>query len=222
MTRRPNCCVRSSWQDWQTTWLGRAGCKKTGWMDGSVSVRLETMWLAGWVGEIGGNHVAGWLAVSVRLTAMFLAVCVWDCIETMWPAGCVCKIGDHVVAWLYCVYEIGDHVNSQALSQIFHLLYLWKEWSGCLKIPDLYMTLTLHFQGQILNRCYLRKKKMVRLPWNEKWKYWLNTRSQLWPSGLTLAMTWTLNFQDQIVKLPYLRKKCSNCQETKNKMLSEC
>ena len=39
---------------------------------------------------------------------------------------------------------------------------------------------------------------MVRLPRNEKQTSRLNSRAQMWPSGLTLAMTLTLNFQGQI------------------------
>ena len=35
---------------------------------------------------------------------------------------------------------------------------------------------------------------MVRLPWNEKQTYWLNSRAQMWPLGLTLAMTNNLEF----------------------------
>ena len=39
---------------------------------------------------------------------------------------------------------------------------------------------------------------MIRLPRNEKQTYRLNSKAQMWPSGLTLAMTLTLNFQFQI------------------------
>ena len=59
--------------------------------------------------------------------------------------------------------------------------------------------------------------KMVRLPRNEKQTYWLNSRAQMWPSGLTLAMTLTLNFQGQIWNLLYISQKCSDCHETKSK-----
>ena len=58
---------------------------------------------------------------------------------------------------------------------------------------------------------------MVRLPRNEKQTYRLNSRAQMWPSGLTLAMTLTLNFQGQIQNLLYLRQKWSDCHETKSK-----
>ena len=58
---------------------------------------------------------------------------------------------------------------------------------------------------------------MVRLPRNEKQTYRLNSRAQMWPSGLTLAMTLTLNFQGQIQNLLYLSQKWSDCHEMKSK-----
>ena len=58
---------------------------------------------------------------------------------------------------------------------------------------------------------------MVRLPRNEKQRYRLNSRAQMWPSGLTLAMTLTLNFQGQIQNLLYLSQKWSDCHKTKSK-----
>ena len=58
--------------------------------------------------------------------------------------------------------------------------------------------------------------KMVWLPRNEKQTYRLNFRTQMWPSGLTLAMTLTLNFQGQIWNLLYLGQQCSNFDETKS------
>ena len=45
----------------------------------------------------------------------------------------------------------------------------------------------------------------------------MNSRAQMWPSGLTLAMTLTLNFQGQIQNLLYLSQKWSDCHETKSK-----
>ena len=56
---------------------------------------------------------------------------------------------------------------------------------------------------------------MVRLPRNEKQTHRLNSRLQMWPSGLTLAMTLTLNFQGQIWNLLYLNQKWSDCHENK-------
>ena len=61
----------------------------------------------------------------------------------------------------------------------------------------------------------ISQPKKVRLPRNEKQTYRLNSRAQMWPSGLTLAMTLTLNFQGQIWNLLYLCQKWSNCHETK-------
>ena len=58
---------------------------------------------------------------------------------------------------------------------------------------------------------------MVRLSQNEKQTYRLNSRAQMWPSGLTLAMTLTLNFQGQIWNFLYLSQKWSDCHETKSK-----
>ena len=63
----------------------------------------------------------------------------------------------------------------------------------------------------------ISQPKVVRLPRNEKQTYRLNSRAQMWPSGLTLAMTLTLNFQGQIWNLLYLSQKWSDCHETKSK-----
>ena len=54
--------------------------------------------------------------------------------------------------------------------------------------------------------------KMVRLPRNKKQTYRLNSRPQMWPSGMTL----TLNFQGQISNLLYLSQKWSDFHETKS------
>ena len=60
---------------------------------------------------------------------------------------------------------------------------------------------------------------MVRLPRNKKQTYRLemNSRPEMWPSGLTLAMTLTLNFQGQIWNWLYIGQKWSDCHETKSK-----
>ena len=58
---------------------------------------------------------------------------------------------------------------------------------------------------------------MVQLPRNEKQTHGLNSRLQMWPSGLTLAMTLTLNFQGQISNWLYLRQKWCDGHETKSK-----
>ena len=61
----------------------------------------------------------------------------------------------------------------------------------------------------------ISQPKKVWLPRNEKQTHRLNSRPQVWPSGLTLAMT--LNFQGQIWNLLYLSQKWCNCHETKSK-----
>ena len=63
----------------------------------------------------------------------------------------------------------------------------------------------------------ISQPKMVWLPRNEKQTHRLNSRPQMWPSGLSLAMTLTLNFQGQIWNLLYLSEKWCNCHETKSK-----
>ena len=63
----------------------------------------------------------------------------------------------------------------------------------------------------------ISQPKMVRLPRNEKQTYWLNSRPQMWPSGLTLAMTLTLIFQGQIWNLLYLSPKWLDCHKMKSK-----
>ena len=63
----------------------------------------------------------------------------------------------------------------------------------------------------------ISQPKMVRLPRNRKQLYQLNSRPQMWPSGLTMTMTLTLNSQGHIWNLLYLSEKWSNCYETKSK-----
>ena len=65
----------------------------------------------------------------------------------------------------------------------------------------------------------ISQPKMVRLPWNKKQTYWLKSRPQMWPMGLTLAMTLTLNLQGQIWDLLYLTQKWSDCHEIKSKYI---
>ena len=58
---------------------------------------------------------------------------------------------------------------------------------------------------------------MIQLPRNKKKTHRLNSRPQMWPSGLTLAMTLTLNFQGQIWNLLYLSQKWCDWHKTKSK-----
>ena len=60
---------------------------------------------------------------------------------------------------------------------------------------------------------------MARLPRNEKQTHRLNSRPQIWPTGLTLVITLTLNCQGQIWNLVYLMTKWSDCHETKNESI---
>ena len=64
-------------------------------------------------------------------------------------------------------------------------------------LVDFCRDLDLHFSRSNMEFA-ISQPKMVRLPRNEKQTYRLNSRAQMWPSGLTLAMTLTLNFQGQI------------------------
>ena len=66
----------------------------------------------------------------------------------------------------------------------------------------------------------ISQPKMVRLPRNEKQIHQLNSRLQMWPSGLTLAMTFTLNFQGQIWNWLYLSQKWCDWHETKTKHIN--
>ena len=64
-------------------------------------------------------------------------------------------------------------------------------------LVDFRCDLDLDFSRSIMEFA-ISQPKLVRLPRNEKQTYRLNSRAQMWPSGLTLAMTLTLNFQGQI------------------------
>ena len=57
--------------------------------------------------------------------------------------------------------------------------------------------------------CYLSQKWSHCHETNSKHR--LNSRPQMWPSGLTSAMILTLNFQGQIWNLLYLNQKWSDC-----------
>ena len=83
-------------------------------------------------------------------------------------------------------------------------------------LVDFRRDLDLHFSRSNMELA-ISQPKMVRLPRNEKQTYQLNSRAQMWPSGLTLAMTLTLNFQGQIWNFQYLSQKWSDCHETKSK-----
>ena len=89
------------------------------------------------------------------------------------------------------------------------------DWTLGLKC-DLGHDLDLEFSRSNIEFA-ISQPKMVRLPRNKKQIYRLNSRAQMWPSGLTLAMTLTLNFQGQIWNFLYLSQKWPDCHETKSK-----
>ena len=63
----------------------------------------------------------------------------------------------------------------------------------------------------------ISRPKMVRLPWNKNQTYRFNTKSQMWPSNLTLAVALTWYFQGQIWNSLYLDQKWSDCHERNKK-----
>ena len=93
--------------------------------------------------------------------------------------------------------------------QICNLLYLSPKWSDCheTKSNHIDWTLGLKCDHQVwpwpwdspwifkvkYGICYISTKK-VRLPWNEKQTYRMNSRHQMWPMGLTLEMTLIFEF----------------------------
>ena len=63
----------------------------------------------------------------------------------------------------------------------------------------------------------ISQPNIIRLPRKEKQAHRLNSRPQMWSSGLILAMTLTFSFQGQIWKWLYLSQKWWDCHETKSK-----
>ena len=63
----------------------------------------------------------------------------------------------------------------------------------------------------------ISQSKTVRLSWNKKQTYWLNSRPQMWPSDITL----TLNFEGQRWNLLYLSQKWFDCHGTKATISNE-
>ena len=86
------------------------------------------------------------------------------------------------------------------------------------------MTIRFHF-GNDLDLEFSRSNvefaisqpKMIRLPWNKKQTYWLNSRHLMWPFGLNLAMTLTLSCQGQLCNLLYLSQKWCNCPQNEKR-----
>ena len=119
--------------------------------------------------------------------------------------------------------------------QIWNLLYLSQKWFDCHETKSKHIDWTLGpkwdhrvDRGHDLDLEFSRSNmefaisqpKMVWLPRNKKQTYRLNTRPQMWPSGLTLTMTLTLNFHGQIWNFLYLCQKWSGCHETNSKHIN--
>ena len=113
-------------------------------------------------------------------------------------------------------------VHAITFEHFFLFLSFWAQLLALTcRLPDYILVDFRHYLDLDFSRSNMEfaisQSKMVRLPWNEKQAYRLNSRAQMWPSGLTLAMTLTLNFQGQIQNLLYLSQKWSDCHETKSK-----
>ena len=94
-------------------------------------------------------------------------------------------------------------VHAITFEQLFRILsFLARLLALAFRLPDqilvdFHCDLDLDFSRS--NKEFaISQPKMVWLPRNKKQTYRLNSRAQMWPSGLTLAMTLTLNFQGQI------------------------
>ena len=103
--------------------------------------------------------------------------------------------------------------------QIWNLLYISQKWSDCHETKSKHTDWTLglkcdhwiwpwlwpwpwFFKVKRSNMEFaISQAKMVRSPREEKQTYQLNSKLQMWPSGLTLAMTLSLIFQGQIWNL---------------------
>ena len=103
---------------------------------------------------------------------------------------------------------LGHAITFEQFLDFFHF------WHDCWPWPIDYwirfgailvVTLALNSHGQIWNLLYLSQKWPRRSPRNEKQTHQLNSRPQMWTSGLTLVMTLTLNFQ--IWNLIYISTK---------------
>ena len=105
--------------------------------------------------------------------------------------------------WSNCHETKSKHINWISGLKCDHQVWPWS-WF-----------LPLNFQGQTWNLLY--QPKLVRLLRNEKQSYRLNSRPQMWPSGLILAMTLTLIFQGQICNLLFLSPKLSDCHKKNQK-----
>ena len=116
--------------------------------------------------------------------------------------------------------------------QIWNLLYLSQKWSDCHETKSKHIDRILGLKCDHWvwpwpwpwpwifkvkhGICYISAKNGP-IATKQKANYWLNSRPQMWPWGLTLAITLTLNFQGQMWNLLYLSPKWSDCHKTKSK-----
>ena len=99
--------------------------------------------------------------------------------------------------------------------QIWNFLYLTQKWSYChgKKSKHIYWTprpqmwlsgfdLDLEFSSSNME-FPISQPKVVRLARNEKQTYWLNSRPQMWPMGLTLTIILTFEIWRSNVTLTF-------------------
>ena len=138
-------------------------------------------------------------------------------------------INEFFIKFRMCFFGMGLQ------EQIWNLLYLSQKWFDCHETRSKHIDWTLGLKwdhrvdlGHDLDLEFSRSNmefaisqpKMVWLPRNKKQTYRLNTRPQMWPSGLTMTMTMTLNFHGQIWNFLYLCQKWSGCHETNSKHIN--
>ena len=105
--------------------------------------------------------------------------------------------------WSDCHETKSKHIDRTLCRKCDHRIWPWPwPWPWIFKVK--------HGIGYI-------STKNGPIATNEIQTYRLNSRPQMWPSGLTLAMTLTLNFQGEIWNLLYLSQKWPDCHDTKSK-----
>ena len=105
----------------------------------------------------------------------------------------------------YVLYRFAQRRRRRILNNILNFFHFWPKngpiatkqksnisielWASNVTIGfDLGHVLGLEFSRSNMEFA-ISQPEMVRLPRNEKYTYWLNSRPQIWPSSLTLAMT---------------------------------
>ena len=129
---------------------------------------------------------------------------------------CVDSVTPIYRGWLYA-FEPARTPSPQTLihaiivEQLFGFLsFLARLLALIYRLPDYILVdfrrdLDLEFSKSNME-FHISRPKMVWFPRNKKQAYRLNSVSQMWPLGLTLAITLTLNFQGQVWNLLYLNR----------------